>query len=227
VVKRENAASTTSTRRHRGSRHQPLGVPPPSDSSSLKIDPDQVWPFSRRPHGRPASPPTRRPDRCVATLCQRMPRGWQGLGCVCVGGGSLSLSFIGRLRHQSAGRAVEPEPGGNGRRCGRLLPASLHLDTCVEQRHFENASPDDSSSSFGWRWVVCVCVCVCVWLCRIVTVFRAALERLTCWRVLAVTLKRSQAVAVCFFLPPGPHNLSLLCPRQDVPRDRPCTQGAL
>lgn len=30
-----------------------------------------------------------------------------------------------------------------------------------------------------------------------------------CWRVLAVTLKSAQAVAVCVFLPPGPHNLSL------------------
>lgn len=63
-----------------------------------------------------------------------------------------------------------------------------------------------------------VCVCLCVWLCRVPSiVFRGALERLMCWRVLAVTLKGAWAVAVCFLLPPGPHNLSLCVPGRTTP----------
>ena len=68
------------------------------------------------------------------------------------------------------------------------------------------------------RESVRVRVCVCMWLCHVPsTVFRGALERLMCWRVLAVTLKRAWAVAVCFFLPPGPHNLSLCVPGRTTP----------
>lgn len=58
----------------------------------------------------------------------------------------------------------------------------------------------------------------CVRLCHVPsTVFRRALERLMCWRVLAITLKRAWAVAVCFFLPSGPHNLSLCVPSRTTP----------
>lgn len=38
-----------------------------------------------------------------------------------------------------------------------------------------------------------------------------------CWRVLAVTLKKARAVAVCFFLPQGPNNLSLCVPGRTTP----------
>lgn len=67
-------------------------------------------------------------------------------------------------------------------------------------------------------WIGCLfCLFPLWWVCVAVsslpsTVFRRAVDRVICWRVLAVTLKRARAVAVCFSLPPGSHNLSLCVP---------------
>lgn len=48
-----------------------------------------------------------------------------------------------------------------------------------------------------------------------------------CWRVLAVTLKGAWAVAVCFFLSLGPHNLSLCVLGRTTPGGSPYSLGAL